>query len=333
MNKTVIPVLFLCSGLLILACSKKPEIRAVTIGTGSITGVYYPTGGAISRMVNSKYQHYKIKASVESTDGSVYNINGVLSGKLELGIAQSDRQFQAVKGLAEWSESGPQTNLRSVFSIHPESVTLVVSEGSGITSVGDLKGKRVNLGNTGSGQLQNAKDALAAFGLDENDIEPFYIKAADSSDLLQRAQIDAFFYTVGHPSMNIKEATSGNIRVRLVPIEGPEVDDLIKKFPYYARSVIPASEYGNAVNRDDIPTFGVRATLVAGKDLDDTIVYAITREVFEEFDDFQSLHPAYQVLTKPDMLMGLSAPLHPGAVKYFKESGLIELVDPRLVQE
>ena len=142
----------------------------VTIGTGGVTGVYYPTGGAISRMVNKKSKEYGLKATVESTAGSVYNINSVLNGELEFGVAQSDRQYQAYNGLAEWSKSGPQKDLRAVFSIHPEAITLIASQQSGVNSVSDLKGKRVNIGNPGSGQLQNSKDVIVAAGLKLADI-------------------------------------------------------------------------------------------------------------------------------------------------------------------
>jgi TRAP transporter TAXI family solute receptor len=304
----------------------------VTIGTGGVTGVYYPTGGAISRMVNKKLKEYGIKATVESTGGSVYNINAVLSGELEFGVAQSDRQYQAYNGLAEWSKSGPQKDLRSVFSIHPESITLIASEQSGVKSVADLKGKRVNIGNPGSGQLQNSKDVLAAAGVSLDSIHAEHVKAVEAPGLLQDEKIDAFFYTVGHPNGNIKEATSGRIKVRIVPIKGPGIDSLLKKHSYYAKAVIPAKFYPNAVNKDDIESVGVKATFVASKKLDDDIVYAITKEVFDNLEAFKKLHPAYAVLTKENMLQGLSAPIHQGALKYYKEAGLVKYINPDLIQ-
>jgi hypothetical protein len=304
----------------------------VTIGTGGVTGVYYPTGGAISKMVNSKSDVYDIKATVESTGGSVYNINAVLSGNLEFGICQSDRQFQAINGLAEWKNRGPQKDLRSVFSIHPESVTLVAAEKSGIKSPEDLKGKKVNLGNPGSGQLQNSKDVLSAFGMTPDDVEAAYVKAVEAPGLLQDERLDAFFYTVGHPAGNISEATSGRIKVRIVPVTGAPIEKLIKDKPYYAIGKIDMKHYPQAANADAgmVESVGVKATLVTRASLDDDIVYAITKEVFENFDSFKSLHPAYSVLTKKDMLQGLSAPLHPGAVKYYKEAGLLKYADPSL---
>ena len=315
-------VVLLGLALLAAGCGQR-EATFVTIGTGGVTGVYYPTGGAISRMVNLKYDEYKIKATVESTSGSVYNINAVVSGDLEFGVAQSDRQYQAYNGLAEWSESGRQENLRSVFAIHPESITLVAAEGSGIETIADLRGKRVNLGNPGSGQLQNSRDVLMAAGITEDDISAEYVKAVEAPGLLQDERIDAFFYTVGHPNGNIKEATSGRIKVRIIDLTGPGVDEMVRDLPYYARSVIPAEFYPRSVNQEDILTVGVKATLVTSATVPENVVYAITREVFVNLSEFRELHPAYQVLTKESMLEGLSAPIHPGALRYYREAGLM----------
>ncbi|MBT8763048.1 TAXI family TRAP transporter solute-binding subunit [Desulfohalobiaceae bacterium Ax17] len=321
---------------LLLVLSFAPVVHSkttfVTIGTGGVTGVYYPTGGAISRMINKKVKQYGIKATVESTAGSVYNINAVLSGDLEFGICQSDRQYQAWNGLAEWKNKGPQKNLRSVFSIHPEAITLIASVNSKINSVADLKGKRVNIGNPGSGQLQNSKDVLAAFGLDENSISAEYAKAVEAPRLLQDEKIDAFFYTVGHPNGNIKEATAGRIKVKLIPIVGAGVDSLLAKYPYYAKSIIPISFYPNVANKEDVKTIGVKATFVTREDMDEDVVYAIVKEVFDNFEEFKKLHPAYTVLTKEDMLQGLSAPVHKGALKYYKETGLIKYINKDLIK-
>jgi TRAP transporter TAXI family solute receptor len=292
----------------------------VTIGTGGITGVYYPTGGAIAKMVNAKRKEYGIRATVESTGGSVFNVNAVMSGDLEFGVVQSDRQYQAIKGMAEW-DGKPQKDLRAVFSIHPESVTLLATVDSGVMNIKDLKGKRVNIGNPGSGQRQNSIDALEANGLNwEKDIQAEQVKAAEAPGLLQDGRIDAFFYTVGHPSGAFKEATAGATKVRFVSILS--ADKLIAKFPYYAASFIPVAQYPGAQNDKDVPTFGVKATFVTSAKVPDDVVYAITKEVFDNFDKFKKLHPAYAVLTKEGMLEGLSAPIHDGAMKYFKEAGL-----------
>jgi TRAP transporter TAXI family solute receptor len=292
----------------------------VTIGTGGITGVYYPTGGAIAKMVNAKRKEYGIRATVESTGGSVFNVNAVMSGDLEFGVVQSDRQYQAMKGMAEWGGK-PQKDLRAVFSIHPESVTLCATVDSGVMDIKDLKGKRVNIGNPGSGQRQNSIDALEANGLDwEKDINAEQVKAAEAPGLLQDGRLDAFFYTVGHPSGAFKEATAGATKVRFVSISN--VDKLIAKYPYYAKSFVPVAQYPGAQNDKDVPTFGVKATFVTSAKVPADVVYAITKEVFDNFDKFKKLHPAYAVLTKEGMLEGLSAPIHEGAMKYYKEVGL-----------
>ncbi len=317
-------MLVLCFGLALLLApsAATARIQFVTIGTGGVTGVYYPTGGAISRMVNKKSKIYNLKVTVESTAGSVFNINAVLNGDLEFGIAQSDRQYQAVNGMKEW-KGKPQKKLRAVFSIYPESVTLIASDESGIYSLAEMKGKRIAIGNPGSGQLGNSRDALALVGLNEKkDIQAEYIKAVEAASALQDERIDAFFYTVGHPNGSIKEATAGRIKVHIVPI--PDVQTLIAKYPYYAKSFIPMKFYPNATNKQaEVPTFGVKATLITSSDISDEIVYAITKEVFDNLEAFKKIHPAYSVLTKKNMLEGLSAPLHPGAVKYYKEAGLM----------
>ena len=301
------------------------KTQFVTIGTGGITGVYYPTGGAIAKMVNKKKKEYGIRATVESTGGSVFNVNAVMNGDLEFGIVQSDRQYQAVKGLAEWKDKGPQKDLRAVFSIHPESVTLVAAVDAGIKNIKDLKGKKVNIGNPGSGQRQNSIDALDAVGINyEKDLKAESIKASEAASLLQDGRIDAFFYTVGHPSGSIKEATSGARKVTIADITGTGIDTLLAKYPYYAKATILAGLYPGAQLDKDVQTFGVKATFVTSAKVSDDVVYAITKEVFDNFEDFKKLHPAYATLTKENMLEGLSAPIHPGAMKYYKEVGLMK---------
>jgi TRAP transporter TAXI family solute receptor len=295
----------------------------VTIGTGGITGVYYPTGGAIARIVNKKKDEYGIRATVESTGGSVFNVNAIMAGDLEFGVVQSDRQYQAINGLAEWKDKGKQENLRAVFSVHPESITLVAAVDAGIEKIEDLKGKRVNIGNPGSGQRQNSIDVLNAVGIDyKSDITAESVKAVEAPGLLQDGRIDAFFSTGGHPRDGIKEATAGARKVRFIPVTGAGIEKLIANNPYYAKAKIPITLYPGAQNDADVETFGVKATFVTSAKVPENVVYAITKEVFDNFEAFKKLHPAYTVLTKESMMDGLSAPLHLGAEKYFKEAGL-----------
>ena len=325
MKKGLLFSIALVAAMMMCLSPAMARTKFVTIGTGGITGVYYPTGGAIAKMVNKKKKEYGIRATVESTGGSVFNINAVMNGDLEFGIAQSDRQYQAVHGLAEWKDKGPQKDLRAVFSIHPESVTLVAAVDSGVKTIQDLKGKKVNIGNPGSGQRQNAIDALEAVGIDINkDIQAESIKASEAASLLQDGRIDAFFYTVGHPSGAIKEATSGARKVLIADVAGPGIDKLLAKYPYYAKAIIPIKLYPGAKNDKDVQTFGVKATLITSAKVPDEVVYAITKEVFDNFEAFKKLHPAYGTLTKQKMLEGLSAPIHPGALKYYKEVGLMK---------
>jgi TRAP transporter TAXI family solute receptor len=298
------------------------KTQYVTIGTGGVTGVYYPTGGAIGKIVNKKRKQYGIRVTVESTGGSVFNINAVMAGDLEFGVAQSDRQYQAVNGLADWKDKGPQKDLRAVFSIHAESVDLIAAVDAKINSMKDLKGKRVNIGNIGSGYRKNAIDALAANGLDyKKDFHAESLKAAEAPGLIQDGRLDAAFYTVGHPSGYYKEATSGKRKVKFIPITN--IESLLKKYPYYAKAVTLVTKfYPGAANDQDVPTFGVKATFVTSAKVPDKVVYAIVKEVFDNFETFKNLHPAYAGLTKQNMLEGLSAPFHPGALKYYKEVGL-----------
>ena len=327
MRKVMLLSTLICFGVICAVgfCppSSEAKTRFVTVGTGGITGVYYPTGGAISKMINKKRKEYGIRCTVESTAGSVFNVNAVMTGDLDFGIVQSDRQYQAIHGKAEWKAAGPQKDLRAVFSIHPEAVTLVAAQDAGIKTIKDLRGKRVNIGNPGSGQRQNAIDALSAAGIDyKNDLHAEQVKASEAAGLLQDGRIDAFFYTVGHPSGAIKEATAGNRKVRIIPITDTAV--LLGKYPYYAPAAIPIKFYPGTDNKTDIATFGVKATFVTSSRVPDDMVYAITKEVFENLDQFKKLHPAYEALTPEGMLQGLSAPIHPGAMKYYKEKGLLK---------
>lgn len=295
----------------------------VTIGTGGITGVYYPTGGAIAKIINAKRSTYGIRASVESTGGSKFNINAIGSRDLDFGVAQSDTQYQAYNGVGPW-EGKPIKKLRAVFSMAPETVTFVAAEDSGIKTINDVKGKIINLGDPGSGNRINALEIFKTVGLTAGkDFRDEKLKPADAPRVLQDGRIDGFFYTVGHPNGNIKESTAGARKVRIVPITG--LDDLIAAAPYYSMTEIPMAQYPDAVNSGDkVETLGMLATLVTSEDTPDDVVYAITKEVMENLDEFRKLHPALSNLTRESMLKGLTAPIHDGAMKYYKEAGLIK---------
>ncbi len=301
----------------------------ISIGTGSVTGVYYPTGGAIAKLINKKSRKMKIKASVESTAGSVFNINSVVNGDLQFAIAQSDRQFQAYNGMDAW-KGKKLSKLRSVFSLHPEIVTLVAAVDKKIFSVKDLKGKKVNIGAFGTGQRQNAIEVLKALGIDyEKDFQAESLKASEAPSMLQDSRIDAFFFTVGHPNGAIQQATNGGTKVNFVPIEG--VDDLIKNNPYYTKVEIPVKNYPNAKNDKNVPSIGMKALLVTSENVAEDVVYQVTKEIFENLDAFRKLHPALEDLSQENMIEAMSAPIHKGALKYYKEIGLAKKIKPELI--
>ncbi len=295
----------------------------VTIGTGGVTGVYYPTGGAIARLVNKGKKEHGIRASVESTGGSVYNLNAIASGELDMGVAQSDWQYHAYNGTDKFAEKGPNKDLRSVFSVHPEPFTVVARADAGIKNFEDLKGKRVNVGNPGSGQRGTMEVLMEKLGWTMDDFKlASELKPAEQSQALCDNKIDAFVYTVGHPNGSIKEATTSCDAV-IVNVTGPAVDALVADNPYYRYATIPGGMYRGT--DEDAKTFGVGATFVTSAKVPDNVIYVVVQSVFENFDDFKKLHPAFSVLKKEEMVKdGLSAPLHDGAVKYYKEVGLIQ---------
>lgn len=299
--------------------------KFVTIGTGGVTGVYYPTGLAIAKMVNEKRKEYGLKVTAEATAGSVFNINSLIAGDMDLALAQSDRTAQAWNGHTEWKAIGPQKKLRGVFALHPETICLIASSESGIKSCADLKGKIVAIGNPGSGTRQNSLDALSTCGIKEDDLgKAEGIKAAEAAGLLQDGRLDAYFYTVGHPNGSIKEATAGRVPVKFIPITN--VDELCKEKPYYSKAEIPIEFYPGAENKKDVPTFGVRACLVSTKEVPEEVVYAITKEIFQNLEAFKKLHPAFSRLKKEEMISTMPIPLHSGAIRYFKEARLDKFI-------
>lgn len=292
----------------------------ISIGTGGVTGTYYPTGGAICRQVNKMKKETKIRCSVESTGGSVYNINTIKNGELDFGIAQSDTVYQATQGIGKY-EGNKVSNLKSVMAIYPELLALVTRKDSNINSIMDVKGKRINLGNPGSGNEASALTLFAANNIQKSDLEfAGALKAAEMPDALRDNKIDGYFYMIGHPNANITDATN-SVDTKIVSLEGKAVDQLIKKYPYFAKAKIVKGLYKGV--EKDVNTFGVKAVLVTSTDVSDKAVYTVVKAVLENFEEFQKLHPAYNNITKESLLDGLSAPLHEGAKKYFKEAGLL----------
>ena len=296
------------------------EEKFITIGTGGQTGVYYVVGQSICRLVNRGESEHGIKCTAPSTGGSVANLNAIRAGEQDMGIVQSDQQYKALKGQESFESAGPNEELRAVFAVHPESFTVMARKDSGIKTFDDLKGKRVNIGNPGSGQRATMDVLMREKGWDVGVFRlASELKAAEQAQALCDNKIDAMLYVVGHPNGSIQEAASSCEAV-LVPVTGPEVDKLVAEFPYYATSIIPGGMYPGS--DQDTPTFGVAATLVSSTKASDDVVYQVVKAVFENFDRFKRLHPAFETLDPARMIKaGLSAPLHDGAVKYYKEKG------------
>ena len=293
----------------------------ITIGTGGVTGTYYPTGGTICKFVNKIKEKTNIRCSIESTGGSVYNINAIKSGELDFAIVQSDIVYQASKGIGEFKgEKFPK--LRSILAIYPESFTLLTRRDANINGIMDIKGKRINIGNVGSGNEATALALFKALNIKTSDLSYVgNLKSSAMPDALRDNKLDGYFYMVGHPTANIKDA-SNSTDTKIVPIIGAKVDKFVKEHPYFTKTDIPGGIYRG--NPKEIPTFAVKAVLVANSTMSDKAVYTVVKQIMENFNEFKKAHLALTPITKKSFLEGLSAPLHTGAKKYFKEIGLIK---------
>lgn len=323
--KSLIPALAGCAAVTaaLFSAPALAQQKFITIGTGGVTGVYYAAGGAICRLVNKDRAKHGIRCSVESTGGSVFNVNTIKAGELDLGFAQSDVQFNAYKGVAQFKDAGAYGDLRAVFSVHPEPFTVVARKEVNAKTLADLKGKRFNVGNPGSGTRASMEELMAAMGWKMSDFSlASELKADEHGPALCDGKIDGFFYGVGHPSANIQDPTT-TCGAKLVSVTGPAVDKLVADKPYYAKATIPGGLYPN--NPDPTQTYGVLATVVSSTKTPPETVYQVVKAVFDNFEEFKKLHPALAHLKPENMVKdGLSAPLHEGAARYYKEKGWIK---------
>ncbi|MEH6628794.1 MAG: TAXI family TRAP transporter solute-binding subunit [Motiliproteus sp.] len=292
----------------------------VSVGTGGQTGTYYVVGQSICKMVNRSSKQHGLRCSAPSTGGSIANLNSLRAGGQDMGVAQSDWQFHAYNGTSKFESKGAFDSLRSVFSVHPEPFAVIARAGSGIKHFNDLAGKRVNIGNPGSGQRGTMEVLMGLKGWDKSSFKlASELKSSEQSQALCDNKVDAFVHTGGLPVANIKEAAS-SCDVRVIPVTGKDIDRIVASNDYYSEIVIPANMYnGTDV---DVQTFGVSATFVSTNEVSDETIYNMVKAVFENFDRFKRLHPAFARLTPEGMIKsGLSAPLHDGAVRYYKERG------------
>ena len=292
----------------------------ITIGTGGVTGVYYPTGGAICRLVNKDRKQHGVRCSVESTGGSVYNTRTIREGELDFGVVQSDVQSAALQGVRAFEDDEPYTDLRAVFSVHPEPVQVMVRNDSGINSVSDMRGKRVNIANPGSGTRVLAEVLMDAAGVSPDDFAlAAELKSSEQAAALCDGKLDATIWAAGLPNGSSMEATS-TCDIKILDLTTSGTDEVLASNPAYAAATIPGGMYPG--NPDDIASWGPKATFVADASTPDDLVYTLVKAVFDNFDDFKNLHPAFSRLTEEEMIKdGLSAPLHPGAERYYRERG------------
>ncbi|MCT8695847.1 TAXI family TRAP transporter solute-binding subunit [Glaesserella parasuis] len=295
------------------------EDKFVTIGTGGQTGVYYVVGQSICQLVNRDTAKTNVKCNAPSTGASVANLNAIADKQMEMGIAQSDWQYHAYNGSSSF-EGKKNDKLRAVFSIHPEPFTVMARTDAKITNFDDLKGKRVNVGDPGSGTRATMNVILAAKGRTDKEFKvASELKPAEMASVICDNNLDAITYNVGHPNGALKEAAA-SCDAHLVPVTGEAIDKLVADHPYYAKATIPGGLYKGTDNPVD--TFGVYATLVTSADVDADRVYTVVKAVFDNFDRFKRLHPAFENLKEEEMIKNaLSAPLHEGAIRYYKERG------------
>ena len=312
-------MLILTPFFILSACST-PGSKYV-VGAGHRSGYYYPAAQSICKILNKSQNQFNCRIKITS-GGSAPNIKGIISGDFQFGMAQSDIVYDAWNGDGDWSKIGPQKDLRAVFGLYDEMVTLVAADDANIDTIGDLAGKKVNIGKPGSGHRNMAVRAMDAAGINwKKDLILFEEKASQGPELLQNGSVDAFFYVLAHPSSRIKRAVSGKRKAHFVPID--HVDTVVGKYPYYSKTSIPVSWYPNISNSEDIPSFGVKALLITTKNVPENIVYSYAKEVIENIDVIQKNHPACRFLKEHEMTEALSIPVHAGALKYFKESDLI----------
>ena len=307
-------------GAALFSTSSIAATKHVVIGTGGQTGVYYQVGGAICRLVNKGSTDHEINCT-HKTGGSVTNINGIRSGDVDMGVAQSDWQYHGYNGTApDQFPNGAFKELRAVFSVHAEPFTVIARSDSGIKTFEDLKGKKVNVGNPGSGQRGTMEVIMEKMGWTMGDFAvASELKSSEQAAALCDGKVDAIIFTAGHPNGSIKEATTSCDAI-LVPVDNAVAQKLASDNDYYAMTTIPGGMYTGTDT--DTATFGVAATFISSANTDEETIYQMTKAVFENFKRFKKMHPAFAHLKESDMITkNISAPLHDGAVRYYKEKG------------
>ena len=294
----------------------------LNFGTGSEGGVYFPAGKAICSLINAAHAKSGLTCKAAPSGGSIANVEGLRTGRIQLGLVQSDWQFHAYNGTSRFKKKGDFKGLRSLMSLYAEPFTVVARADAGVTRFTDLQGKRVNVSNPGSGARGTMVEVMKALGWRGRTFSKvMQLGTKAQAKALCAGEIDVMVFTVGHPSETIRQAT-GKCGARLVPVLDKRVDKLVKGHPYYSRVTIPAGMYPNNTRRTR--TFGVSATIVTTTLMSNADAGKVVKAVFAQLPKLKNLHPALKTLNAKRMVKdGLTAPLHPGARAYFKAAGMM----------
>jgi TRAP transporter TAXI family solute receptor len=294
----------------------------VTLATGTPGGIYHPVGNAICRMFNLESEHQPVPCVAVSSEGSVENIRRVERDASSFGLSQTDVAYAAFHGKGPFAAVGPDPRLRLLIALYPEAFTVVVRADAGIRDFQDLRGKRVGLGKVGAGYTFTLDVVLGFYGWTIADLERVPdLAPAEQNQALCSDRVDAIIFQAGHPNGLTQEATTG-CAARLVGVAGPPIARLLTAHPYYVATAIPGGMYPG--NPDAVPTIGAQAVLVATSRLSDELAYGVVKAVLENFADFRRLHPALATLDLQGMVPSEAVmPIHSGALRYFREAGLV----------
>jgi TRAP transporter TAXI family solute receptor len=296
------------------------------IGTAGVTGIFWPTGGYTCNLVNKsrKSQGHSLRCTVESTAGSVSNLRALRRGDLDLGLAQSDLQYRAYNGVGPFKDEGPNKDLRFVMSFTTNMIHVVVRTDAGIDSIADIKGKRFNTGNPGSGTEATSRLVLSYWGIDvKNDLGlESKLTSREQSKALCDGKIDGYLYPTAVPVATIEEAAN-TCDVKLLSVQGENLDRLIAENPYYGKTVIPAGSYRG--QDQDVHTFGYAASLVTTTALPEETGYHLAKAVMNGFDGYAAQAPAFRLMKREtSVTFGKHVPYHAGVERYYREAGLIK---------
>lgn len=315
MKKLIVKLFIILSAIPLFAT------EFITFGTGEITGTYYPRGQFICNLINKYQGKEKIRCSIESTNGSVHNINSVESGEFNFAISQSDTINYAINSKKSFKNKKIE-KLRSVISIYPELLTFIVSKKSNIKTIEDVIGKRINIGNSNSGSYVTTEELFDEFNIKKDSLKlSTGLNAEDTADALRDNRIDGFSFVVGHPAQNIIDSAN-SLPISILPIKGKRIDKFLEKNKHFSKAIIPANLY-KGISKP-IETIGIKAVIITSSDVSEKLVYNFVKIIFENFDEFKKSHLVYKNITKKSLLEGLGAQQHKGAKKYFKEINFLK---------